>query len=264
MYRHVDRLAQGIFDHVMQDANDTGVTSLQRGGGLAAWRQIADALAQAIRSGEFAAGAQLPAESALAARFGVNRHTVRRALGVLAEGGLVRTSQGKGTFVEQGPLTYPIGPRTRFSEIVSRAGREAWGDLVSSAAVPADAEWAEALGLAPGAPILELLTRHLADGASISTARTCLPLPRFAGFDAAYAACGSITRAYAQFGVADYTRLSTRIGARPATVAEAGRLDIAPGRTLIALTSVNVDGAGRRIQATRSLFAADRVELVVE
>jgi len=27
---------------------------------------------------------------------------------------------------------------------------------------------------------------------------------------------------------------------------------------------VNVDGAGTRIQATRSLFAADRVELVVE
>ena len=30
------------------------------------------------------------------------------------------------------------------------------------------------------------------------------------------------------------------------------------------LTSVNVDGEGRRIQASRSLFAADRVELVVE
>ena len=60
-----------------------------------------------------AAGAQLPAESALAARFGVNRHTVRRALGVLAEGGLVRTTQGRGSFVEQGPIAYPIGPRTR-------------------------------------------------------------------------------------------------------------------------------------------------------
>lgn len=105
---------------------------------------------------------------------------------------------------------------------------------------------------------------HRADGAPISTARTCLPLPRFAGFDAAYAASGSLTRAYAGFGVADYTRLSTRIGARPASPEEAERLDIAPGRTLIALSSVNVDGAGTRIQATRSLFAADRVELVVE
>ncbi|KQO62608.1 MULTISPECIES: phosphonate metabolism transcriptional regulator PhnF [unclassified Methylobacterium] len=248
----------------MTEAGDSRVTALQRGGGLAAWRQIADALADEIRGGTLAAGAQLPAESALAARFGVNRHTVRRALGVLAEGGLVRTTQGRGSFVEQGPIAYPIGPRTRFSEIVSRTGREAWGDLIAAATNPADADWAEALGIAPGAPILELLTVHRADGAPISTARTCLPLPRFTGFDAAYAASGSLTRAYAGFGVADYTRLSTRIGARPASPEEAERLDIAPGRTLIALSSVNVDGAGTRIQATRSLFAADRVELVVE
>ena len=33
---------------------------------------------------------------------------------------------------------------------------------------------------------------------------------------------------------------------------------------LIVLSSVNVDAAGVPIQATRSLFAADRVELVVE
>lgn len=124
----------------MTEAGDTRVTALQRGGGLAAWRQIADALAGEIRSGALAAGAQLPAESALAARFGVNRHTVRRALGVLAEGGLVRTTQGRGSFVEQGPIAYPIGPRTRFSEIVSRTGREAWGDLIAAATVPADAD----------------------------------------------------------------------------------------------------------------------------
>ncbi|MCC0809272.1 phosphonate metabolism transcriptional regulator PhnF [Methylobacterium sp. W2] len=248
----------------MNEAGDRPVTALQRGGGLAAWRQIADALAGEIRSGALARGAQLPAESALAARFGVNRHTVRRALGVLAEDGLVRTTQGKGSFVEQGPIPYPIGPRTRFSEIVTRTGREAWGDLIAAATVPADAGWAEALGIAPGAPILELHTVHRADGAPISTARTCLPLPRFSGFDTAYAASGSITRAYAGYGVADYTRLSTRIGARAAEAEEAARLDIAPGRSLIILSSVNVDSDGQRIQATRSLFAADRVELVVE
>lgn len=248
----------------MAETGDTSVTTLERGSGLAAWRQIADALSAAIRGGEWPAGAQLPTEAALSARFGVNRHTVRRALATLAEGGLVRTTQGRGTFVERGPIAYPIGPRTRFSEIVSRAGREAWGDLVATATMQADPETAEALGLGGGDPILELVTRHRADGAPISTGRTCLPLPRFAGFDAAYAACGSITRAYAQYGVADYTRLSTRIGARAATAEEAGRLDIAPGRSVIVLTSVNVDAEGRRIQATRSLFAADRVELVVE
>jgi GntR family transcriptional regulator, phosphonate transport system regulatory protein len=248
----------------MGASGDTPVTALSRGEGLAAWRQIADGLAGEIAVGRLAPGAQLPTEAALAARFGVNRHTVRRALAVLAERGLVRATQGRGTFVEAPRLTYPIGTRTRFSEIVSAAGREAWGDLVAAASVPADEGLARDLGLAPGAPVLELLTVHRADGTPISTARTCLPLPRFAGFDRAYAARGSLTRAYAEYGVADYTRRSTRIGARSASADEAARLDLAPGRVLITIASVNVDAAGAPIQATRGLFVADRVELVVE
>lgn len=254
---------------VMDEASDTPVTSaragpVERGAGLAAWRQIADAIGGAIAGGEFPAGSQLPTEAALAARFGVNRHTVRRALGTLAERGLVRATQGRGTFVEPGPIPYPIGPRTRFSEIVTRAGRQAWGDLVAAATVPASLETAEALGLAAGDPVIEMLTLHRADDAPISAARIALPLPRFAGFAEAYAASGSITRAFAGFGIADYTRLSTRIGARAATAEEASRLDVAPGRTLLTVASVNVDAAGKRILAAASVFVADRVELVVD
>jgi GntR family phosphonate transport system transcriptional regulator len=128
---------------------DGPVTVLARGEGLAAWRQIADDVAGDIEAGRLAAGAQLPTEAALAARFGVNRHTVRRALAALAERGLVRATQGRGTFVETQRLAYPIGRRTRFSEIVSKAGREAWGDLIGAETVPADPATAEALRLAP-------------------------------------------------------------------------------------------------------------------
>jgi GntR family phosphonate transport system transcriptional regulator len=236
---------------------------LVRGEGLTAWRQIADALTADIAAGHYAPGQQMPTEAALAARFAVNRHTVRRALAALAEGGLVRASQGRGTFVEEAPLAYPIGPRTRFSEIVTGAGREAWGDLLASATVPAGPEQAAALAIEPGAPILELLTIHRADDAPISTAQTWLPLPRFSGFAAAYAERGSITRAFAACDVHDYTRLSTRIRARPADAQEAERLDIAPGRVVMVVSSVNIDSAGLPIQANRTLFAADRVELVI-
>lgn len=59
---------------------------LERGRGVAAWRQIADALAMQIRSGALAPGEQLPTEAQFAARFAVNRHTVRCALAALAAG----------------------------------------------------------------------------------------------------------------------------------------------------------------------------------
>ena len=239
------------------------VDALSRGTGLAAWRQIADALEGEIAAGTLAPGTQLPTEAALAARFGVNRHTVRRALGTLAEQGLVRASQGRGTFVEATPLPYPIGRRTRFSEIVTGAGREPWGDLIAHCEIAANAEGAAMLAVPEGSPLLELLTVHRADGAPLSTARTWLPLPRFSAFAEAYGASGSITRALSACGVPDYTRHSTRIRARQADPSEAARLDLTPGRVVIVVSSVNVDGQGLRVQANRTLFAADRVELVV-
>lgn len=239
------------------------IEALRRGGGLAAWRQIADALEGEIANGDLAPGTQLPTEAALATRFSVNRHTVRRALATLAERGLVRASQGRGTFVEAAPLAYPIGRRTRFSEIVTGAGREPWGDLISHREIAATHEGAAMLAVPEGAPLLELLTVHRADGVPLSTARTWLPLPRFSGFAGAYAASGSITRALAACGVPDYTRASTRIRARLADAAEAARLDLTPGRVVIVVSSVNVDGAGIPVQANRAVFAADRVEVVV-
>ena len=141
----------------MTPFDDTAVTSstasgLARGHGVSVWRQIADALEDEIASGRLRSGAQLPTEAALAERFGVNRHTVRRALAALARQGIVRATQGRGTFVEPKPLTYPIGPRTRFSEIVARAGQEAWGDLMSEREIRAHPSLARRLEIPDEAP----------------------------------------------------------------------------------------------------------------
>jgi GntR family phosphonate transport system transcriptional regulator len=238
--------------------------TLTRGEGLAAWRQIADGLEADMAAGRLRPGDRLAAEVDLARRFGVNRHTVRRALAALASRGLVRATQGLGTFVEAKPLAYPIGPRTRFSEAAAQAGREAWGDLIGSTPIPADRATAEALRISEGVPVLELVTMHRADGTPISTARTRLPLPRFDGLAETYRRLGSLTKAFAAHDLWDYTRLSTRISARPASGGEGALLDLAPGRVLLVIDSVNVDPEGLPVQATRSLFAADRVELVVD
>jgi GntR family phosphonate transport system transcriptional regulator len=200
----------------------------------------------------------------LAGRFGVNRHTVRRALAALAAEGLVRAAQGSGTFVEDRPLPYPIGPRTRFSEIVARGGREPGGRVVWSGTVAADAFVAGALKIGAGSPVLQLNTVHSADGAPISSATSWLPLPRFGGLDAALAEGLTLSAAFARYGAGDYRRAETRISARPAAPEEAERLELAPGRVVMIVDSVNVDREGIPVQATVATFAADRVEIVVE
>lgn len=65
------------------------------------YRRIADALAARIGSGRYAAGSKLPSEQALAEDFGVAYGTVRRAMDVLRERGLILTVWGKGTFVKE-------------------------------------------------------------------------------------------------------------------------------------------------------------------
>jgi DNA-binding GntR family transcriptional regulator len=61
--------------------------------------QIADDLRAAIRTGQLAPGDQLPSTTDLSERYDVARMTVRSALRVLRDEGLVVARQGKGIFV---------------------------------------------------------------------------------------------------------------------------------------------------------------------
>jgi GntR family transcriptional regulator of arabinose operon len=61
--------------------------------------QLADLLKHQIETGEFPQGARLDSEPEIAARYEVARGTVRQALDVMVEEGLLERIQGKGTFV---------------------------------------------------------------------------------------------------------------------------------------------------------------------
>lgn len=62
-----------------------------------AYAQVADDVARRIRAGEITR--KLPAERALAEEYGVAYTTIRRAMEVLRDRGLIRTIHGRGTFV---------------------------------------------------------------------------------------------------------------------------------------------------------------------
>jgi len=60
------------------------------------YRQIANDLRRRIRSGEFAPGEMVPSELALVKQLGVSRGTVRAALALLADDGLIELVPGQG------------------------------------------------------------------------------------------------------------------------------------------------------------------------
>lgn len=64
-----------------------------------AYRRVADDIATRIVSGELAPGARLRSERDLAEFYQVSYGTVRRAMEVLRNRGLITTIHGRGTFV---------------------------------------------------------------------------------------------------------------------------------------------------------------------
>lgn len=69
------------------------------------YRQIADDLAERVKTGEYEPGARLPTYEELAALYSVSRSTAQRAIVLLEDRGVVRGHQGRGVFVEDEPAS---------------------------------------------------------------------------------------------------------------------------------------------------------------
>jgi GntR family transcriptional regulator len=120
-----------------------------------AYLRIANAIAEQIGAGLHRAGDQLPTEPQLRAHYGVSPMTVRRAINILLDRGLVTTTQGKGTFVRSPDMGEAI---FRLQEIT-----DLWVDdatvtvtLLEARIVPADGEVAAMLELSSGDPLVFL------------------------------------------------------------------------------------------------------------
>lgn len=84
----------------MGDSADVSINPYSE---VSAYQQLAQIIADLIKRGELKRLDQLPSEKALGETYGVGRDTVRSAMEVLREQGLVFTVRGRGTFVGPRP-----------------------------------------------------------------------------------------------------------------------------------------------------------------
>ncbi|MFC4908861.1 GntR family transcriptional regulator [Actinomadura gamaensis] len=86
--------------------------AIDRDGPVPPYQQIADTLRKRIKSGEIPAGRRIPSLVELEQEYEVARDTLRKAIQVLKDEGLVQTVQGMGTFVtERAPEEAENGQR---------------------------------------------------------------------------------------------------------------------------------------------------------
>lgn len=237
---------------------------LQRRRGVALWRQIYDWIAFRIAEEELAPGEKLPTEQELSHSFGVNRHTVRRALAALEERELIRTAHGSGSYVREQVIDYAVGRRTRFHENLLRQQRRPRGELISASVVPAVSAVANALTLQRGEEVIVLETLGEADGVPVTLAKAYFPQKRFAGLAEQYRRTGSVTLSLKEYGVDDYRRKSTSISARMPSPRDARLLRQPSNRPILVAEALNVDTEGAPIEYCITRFASDRIQIVVE
>lgn len=242
----------------------TDQETIERGAGVAIWRQIAERLRTEIALNVWATDERLPSEAQLADRFGVNRHTVRRAVACLADEGILQANQGRGTFVVQKPISYPISARTRFSEILSAQAREPGGKLLAHAVEPADEMLAATLKVDLGTPMLRIESIRFADNVPVSTGTNWYVADRFPTLVDVFERTGSITDALRENGLTDYTRRETVISAENAGPMDAERLEISVGAALLTIEAINDDLSKTPFNLTFSRMVASRVQLKID
>lgn len=141
-----------------------------------AYLRIRDELRARILGGTYPADAPLPSQRRLSEEFGVTLMTLRHAVRLLGQEGLLVTRHGTGTFPVPRRFAYSIGPLRSLAQEMTDQGRTLRTRVVRTDEARAPAPVALALALAPDARVVRLERVRSIDGAPAVFQRSFLPL----------------------------------------------------------------------------------------
>lgn len=95
------------------------------------YKQLADKIESQIISGELKPGKKLPSENEFCEIYSVSRITVRQALNILVQKGLVYSVHGKGSFVKVAEIEQDLSKIVRFGSALSLHGQDGFTRVVA-------------------------------------------------------------------------------------------------------------------------------------
>ena len=203
------------------------------------------------------AGSLLPSESELSARFGASRVTVRRALEVVREEGLIAARQGFGWFVATEPVRQRLEHLGTIEDQLEGGGRHAERRVVEFAFTAAPERVRRVLDLEH---VLRVKRLTLGDGEPFAIVTVWCPAELGRPLSRE-----DVERHpfYELLGIALRGATQT-IGADVADADEAALLHVPVGAPLLRCQRVTTDTAGRPVLMSDHLYPAHRTEFVVE
>jgi GntR family transcriptional regulator len=240
----------------------------------AKYQKIADRLRDQIDSGELQPGERLPSEPDLVRQFDASRNTVRLAIALLTNQGLVVTRQGLGTFVNEPAKPFTallsrvnVPPRQSGSTVLPEISDEESAAETSRQVVekaPASVSVAEKLEIAPGDLVVVRRRQGAIRGIPWMMMNSYFPLDIAEGTPLEQAGeipHGSITLlaelGFTQIGFID------EIGARMPSSREFAFFGLSTGTPVIVVNRTAYTQQ-RPIRMTRYIYRGDRVRLTHE
>lgn len=245
---------------------------VDRASDVPAFRQIAAGLRDAIRSGQLAAGDQVPSEAQLMTHFEVARMTVRQALAELRSEGLVVAEHGRGVFVRTRPVVRRVAS-DRFARRHRDAGMAAFTAEAVDVGTPSvdqlevghecgPADVREALAVDGSGTVLARRRRYLLDGHPVELADTYIPSTLAVGTAIEHPNTGP-GGVYARLEEAGHRlgEFVENVGARMPTPEERRRLALPGGTPVLTVRRVAYDTTGTPVETTHTVKAAPSYDL---
>lgn len=129
-----------------------------------------------IASHNIEAGDQIPTEEEISNAYGVSRSTVRNALAVLEDDGLINRVRGKGTFISKNKLRRKMEQVYNFSHEMKALGLTPSSRLLEFGTIDATEDLAQLFDIASGEKVYRLMRVRLANDEPLLLETSFLPV----------------------------------------------------------------------------------------
>lgn len=229
---------------------------------LPAYMSIRDALKKQVDEGVWGIGDRLPSERDLSEDFGVSRMTLRQAVSLLVEEGVLERRVGSGTYVASRRVQEKMRGTTSFTEIVTSQGKVPSSKLLSYQRQLASETESQQLNLSTQDYVIRMERIRYADQRPLVYEVATIPeklIKSFKKADITEHFFKTLTANGYEIGKSQQT-----IYAKSASERVAGYLGISKGHAILALTQVSYLSDGQPFEYVRSQYVGDRFEFYLE
>jgi GntR family transcriptional regulator len=226
--------------------------------------QIAEHLIGQIESGQLEPGSRLPSERELCEMLSVQRDTVRQALSMLEDQGLVNRRHGSGTYIAEPRIERDAGRLFPFTRAMQQAGYRPGARVISMEKTLCNPAVANQLDLKVSSFVFFIQRLRTVNQEPVVLENAFIAADLFQDLDRFDLNLRSLYEVMETEYGSRVTQAHQSLEAVAATDFEAELLGLEKGAPLILERRLTFDQLGRRVEFSKDLFRGDRFRFTTE